>query len=300
MKSPVQAPLMELMQSANRVRKENGHVNLNVCALVNAKSGRCSEDCKFCAQSARYKTKAPTFPLISKDTIIKHATEAKKMGAGRFSIVTSGHKLKKGEFDLIANTIPEVAKLGLLPCASLGALSHAQLNELKSAGLVRYHHNLETSKRFYPSIVSTHPYEDRVNTVIAAKDVGLEVCSGGIFAIGETWQDRQDLALLLKELDVDGAPLNFLTPFPGTPLENLPPIKSVDAVRIVALFRHTLPKACVKIIAGRETQLKDFQAMLFAAGATGLMVGGYLIRKGRDPLEDVRLIREIGELWRTL
>ncbi len=291
-------PFEELIQLSTRTRSGGVGTRLDICGIINAKSGSCSEDCKFCAQSARYCTNIPEYPLKTKDEIVSAAYSAKDNGAKRFGIVTSGNRLTDQEVGIVADAIREIlGKVGISACASLGALSMKSFLILKEAGLTRYHHNLETSERYYPNIVTTHDYSERVETVKRAKKAGLEVCSGGIFGIGETWQDRIDLALLLADLGVDAVPINFLVPIKGTPLENAEKISPTDAIRIIALYRLILKNVDIKVAAGRETVLKDFQAMMYAAGANGMMIGGYLTVMGRSVKEDQDLISEIGKLW---
>lgn len=297
--SILELPLAELIAWADSVRRDSIGSKLDLCSIINAKSGRCSEDCKFCAQSSRHKTGVSVYPLISRNEIMQAARHAKDIGAERFGIVTSGNRLQKDELDSLADTISEIrGKIGITVCASLGALTRENLSTLKNAGLSRYHHNIETSRRFYSQIVSTHDFQERVNTVRAAKEVDLEVCSGGIIGMGETWQDRLEMANILKELDVDSVPINLLVPIKGTSLDYLDPISCQDAIRTICLFRIALEDKTIKIAAGRETVLKDFQAMAFMAGANGMLIGGYLTIKGRDVKEDHKLVEEISKLWK--
>lgn len=292
-------PLLELVAQANKIRKDCIGSKLELCSIINAKSGSCPEDCKFCAQSSRHCADISTFPLKSKNEIVAAAKNAKNIGAERFGIVTSGNRLNSRELGVIAEAVREIKKaVGIEACASLGALEKEQLIILKEAGLCRYHHNIETSRRFYPHIVSTHSFEERINTIVAAKELGFEVCSGGIIGMGEDWQDRIDMAYLLKELDVDSVPLNILVPIKGTPLESLEPISCNDAIRTICLFRIILKDKIIKIAAGREAILKDFQAMGFMSGANGMLIGGYLTIHGRDIETDRQFIKEIEALWR--
>lgn len=294
----IDMPLEEVLGLASKIRREKIGRELEICGVINAKSGSCSEDCKFCAQSAHYCTDIEEYPLKDYDEIVRKAAEAKENGADRFGIVTSGNRLTSEEIALVAYAIRRIKEdVGIIPCASLGALDADSFRVLKDAGLSRYHHNIETSERFYGSIVSTHDYSERVNTVKNAKEAGLEVCSGGILGMGETWQDRIDMAFLLKELEVDSVPLNFLVPIKGTPMEDTKMIAPLDAVRTIALFRLILGGATIKVVAGRESVLKDFQGMMYMAGANGMMVGGYLTIAGRSVEEDQILISEIKRLW---
>ena len=293
-------PLLDLMQEANRTRKEFIGTAMDLCSIINAKSGLCSEDCKFCAQSSRHATAITTYPLKSKKEMVDAAERAQQIGAGRFGIVCSGNKPSAKELAIIAETISEISsRVGLKTCASLGALSRQELQALKDAGLSRYHHNIETSRRFYSRIVSTHSFDERLRTVTAAHAAELAVCSGGILGMGEDWDDRIDMALLLKDLPVDSVPINILVPIPGTPLAGQQPMSCNDAIRALCIFRIILKDKIIKIAAGRETVLKDFQAMGFMAGANGMIIGGYLTIKGRDVEADQQLIREIQALWET-
>ena len=294
----LETPLLELVSSADKVRRDSVGSKFELCNIINAKSGLCSEDCKFCAQSSRHSADVSIYPLKKKDQIVEAAQQAKKIGAEKFGIVTSGNRLKKSELDVIAQAISEIkGRVEIDICASLGALERDELAMLKEVGLSRYHHNIETSARFYSRIVSTHSFEERINTIKAAKEVGLEVCSGGIIGMGESWQDRIDMALTLKKLNVDSVPVNLLVAVKGTALESLEPISCVDAVRTICIFRIILKDKTIKIAAGRETVLKDFQALGLMAGANGMLIGGYLTVKGRDVAEDWKLIREVEKIW---
>ena len=291
-------PLTELISRANKARKDHIGPKLELCSILNAKSGLCSEDCKFCAQSSRHSADLSTYPLKTKSEIVKAARKAKEIGAEKFGIVASGNRLTIKELDIIARAISEIKnKIGIDICASLGALNRDELKMLKGAGLSRYHHNIETSPGFYPRIVSTHSFQERINTIKVAKEAGLEVCSGGIIGMGESWQDRIDMASSLKDLDVDSIPINLLIPIKGTPLENLKPISCADAIRTISIFRIILKDKIIKLAAGRENILKDFQGSGFMAGANGMLIGGYLTVKGRNLEEDYELIEEIKRLW---
>ena len=292
------SPLSELVSYADKIRKDAVGGGFELCNIINAKSGLCSEDCKFCAQSARHCCEIATYELKEKGQIVEAARRGRDIGAEKFGIVTSGNRLDEKELDIIARAIAEIKKeVGITVCGSLGALDRSELARLKEAGLTRYHHNIETSAGFYGHIVSSHNFEERIATIKAAKDVGLEVCSGGIIGMGESWQDRIDMALLLKELDVDSACINLLVPIAGTQLESIKPISCMDAVRTICIFRIILVDKSIKIAAGRETILKDFQALGFMAGANGMLIGGYLTVKGREVTEDRQLVKEIEKLW---
>ncbi|MCL5674818.1 MAG: biotin synthase BioB [Candidatus Omnitrophica bacterium] len=291
-------PLNELIHKADRTRKKFIGEKMDLCSIVNAKSGLCSEDCKFCAQSSKHNTGVPSYPLLDNERILQSAITAKEIGAERFGIVTSGRSPTNKDLDRIACAINDIRKkTGIPVCASLGSLEKAPLKLLKDAGLSRYHHNIETSREYYKNIVSTHTFEERLKTIENVKTVGLEVCSGGILGMGEEWKDRLDMALTLKNMDVDSVPVNFLIPIKGTPFESLHGISPYDAIRAICMFRLLLKHQSIKIAAGRETILKDFQALGFLSGANGMLIGGYLTVKGRSVEEDHLLIKEIKKLW---
>ncbi len=291
--------LAELIVKADKIRRKYCGATLDLCSILNAKSGSCSENCKFCAQSAHHSTGIESYPLKSKKDIIEAARRAKKIGAKRFGIVTSGNKLNQEEIKIVADAISEITKnLGIIACASLGDMSKDDLRLLKKSGLSRYHHNIETSRSFFPKIVSTHTFDDRIKTIKAAKEAGLEVCSGGIIGMGETMKDRIDMAMCLKELQVDSVPVNVLVAIEGTALGKQPVLSCEEVIRTIAIFRIILKDKVVKIAAGRESILKDFQGLVFAGGANGMLIGGYLTIKGRTPQEDENLIEEIKALWK--
>lgn len=291
-------PFLELISLANQTRQEFLGKKLDICSILNAKSGLCPQDCKFCAQSARFSTGISTYPLKEKKEIIEAAQRAKEINADRFDIVTSGEKLSQSELHIVADIIAEItSKVGIKMCASLGKMDEPSLLLLKQAGLSRYHHNIETSSNFFPKIVTTHTFQERIETIKAAKRIGLEVCSGGIIGMGETFNDRIEMALQLKELDVDSVPINILVPIKGTALEKQDILSPIDALRTIAIFRIILKDKIIKIAAGRESILKDFQALAFMAGANGMLIGGYLTIRGRGVDEDWKLVEEIKKIW---
>lgn len=284
---------------ANEERKHRAGGKIQLCSIINAKSGRCGEDCKFCAQSIHHNTKISVYPLKSKDELLTEAKRAKEIGAERVVIVTSGKGPKRQEVEKIAeviNTIKE--KIGMSPCASLGILDIKALTILKDAGLNSYHHNIETSRRFYPNINTTHTFDDRIRTIRAALEAGLKVCSGGIIGLGESEEDRISMALILKELDIDSIPINILIPMKGTPLEKIKTISLTEILRTIAIFRLITGSRTITICAGRESSvLKDFQGLAFMAGANGMIIGGYLTVKGRSPQDDLVMVEEIKKIW---
>lgn len=288
--------LLNLFKLTNSLRQHFKGNGVNLCSIINAKSGLCPEDCKFCAQSAHYKTPAKTYPLLNSNIIAEKAILAAGTGARGFSIVTSGYSIdNKSELDDIAQAIKAISeKTPLYRCASLGILNEQELNYLRYAGLTKYHHNLETSRTFFPNICTTHPYDDDVDTIKSAKSAGLNVCSGGVFGIGESWDDRIELAFTLKQLDVDSIPINFLNPIKGTPLEGSTYLSPLECLKIIAIFRLILPEKDIVICGGREVNLRDLQSMIFYAGANGMMIGGYLTTSGRPVEDDIKMIRDLG------
>jgi biotin synthase len=284
-----------LMAQANWLRARTRGDEIDLCAIINARSGRCSEDCSFCAQSAHHGGRADVYPFLEPDQIMAAAQVAQKAGVRRFSIVTSGRGTPGGaEMDRVDQAIKGIAGLGLSPCASLGLLDADGAARLKKAGLVSYHHNLETAASFFPQICTTHPYEDRIQTIRLARSAGFRVCSGGIIGLGESPLQRLELAYTLKELAPESIPLNFLNPIPGTPLEHQPALKPMDILLTIALFRLILPMADIRTCGGRERNLRGLQPLMFLAGANATMVGNYLTTTGRNPEEDLRDIQDLG------
>ncbi len=288
------AGLFELFSSANKIRETLKGNGVNLCSIVNAKSGACPEDCSYCAQSSKSRTDIPVYPLVKKGVVIERAKEAKVSGVKRFCVVTSGRRIGKGELMEIASMIKDIRDIGLLPCATLGLLNKDELSFLKDNGLERYHHNLETSERFFPEICRTHTYYDKLRTIEAANSSGLSICSGGIFGIGEAWQDRIDMALALKELNVDSAPVNFLIPVKGTSLAERTMLHPFEALKIISLYRFILPEKEIRVCGGRMQVLGEFNSMVFMAGADSLLTGNYLTTTGRSYEDDLRLIRDYG------
>lgn len=288
------ADLFQLFSSASRVRERFRGTRIDLCSIINAKSGACSEDCSYCAQSSRSSADIPVFPLVKEGAVLEKAREAKEAGVKRFCIVTGGRKVGNAELRAIAAIIGKVREIGLLPCATLGLLDKDELSLLRDSGLERYHHNLETSERFFPEICSTHSYRDKLRTIEAVQAAGLSLCSGGIFGIGESWQDRIEMALALRELNVDSVPLNFLIAVKGTPMEENVPLHPFDALKIISLYRFALPGKEIRVCGGRRQTLGEFNAMVFMAGADSLLTGNYLTTTGTPYDDDLRLIREYG------
>jgi biotin synthase len=287
--------LWDLFAAAGHIREHFRGTSINICSIVNAKSGACTEDCAYCAQSVLHDTGAPVYPLIAVTDIVKAAQSARENGAKRFCIVTSGRGIDSREdLETIARGVGEVRSIGLSPCATLGTLTREQLSFLKSAGLDRYHHNIETSRDYFPRVCTTHTFDERLEVLRHAHSLGLSACSGGILGMGETMQDRVNMAFTLRELDVDSVPVNFLMPISGTPLEHAAFISPMDALHAIALFRFIMPEKEIRICAGRGTVLRSLHPFIFTAGADGFMIGNYLTTSGLDPAEDLAMIRDLG------
>lgn len=286
--------VLDLFAAANRIRSRFRGNIIDICAIVNAKSGACTEDCAYCAQSARSTSDTPVFPLVDKHAVLEKAAEAKQGGAARFCIVTSGRKASDTDIPKIAEMISEVRASGLLPCATLGLLGKEELFLLREAGLERFHHNLETSERFFPEICTTHTYSDKIQTIAAAKSAGLSLCSGGIFGLGETWEDRIDMGMALREIGPDSVPLNFLIPIRGSRLGSRNRLRPLEALKIISLFRFLLPGKEIRVCGGRVQTLGELNSFIFLAGADGLLSGNYLTTSGRSFKDDLRLIGEQG------
>ena len=285
--------VFSLLPLSNRVRRHHCGQKIALCAITNAKSGRCPEDCAFCAQSISYDTGVEIFPLIKVAELTERAREAAVCGVENFSIVTSGTAVDNPDeqAEIIA-MLKKIEAQEMAPCASLGFLDAVTARRYRQAGLKHYHHNLETARSFFPQICTTHDYEKAVTTVKTAKDAGLYVCSGGIMGLGESWAQRVELALTLRELRVDSIPLNFLLPVNGTPLADEPGLTPFQALLTIAMFRLVCPACDIRICGGRQRTFGDFQALLFPAGANGLMVGNYLTTSGRQWQDDCRLLSD--------
>lgn len=284
-----------IFAGAQQLRERSFGNKVQSCAIINAKSGRCAENCAFCAQSSHHQTEALIYPLKSAGEIVAEARKAAAFGAHCFGIVTSGSRVTPGrEFDELLAAIREIrATTGIHPSASLGILDEETARALFAAGCVTYHHNLETARSFFPRICTTHDYEEDIATVRVAKAAGLRVCCGGILGLGESPEQRLELALTLRELEVDSVPLNFLTPIAGTPLAGSAQLTPLDCLRAIALFRYLLPKTSIRVCGGREHNLRDLQSWIFIAGADGVMIGNYLTTSGRKRDDDLRMFRDL-------
>ena len=285
--------LTEIFAAADTMRQQHFPRRIVLCAIVNGKSGNCSEDCSFCAQSCRSKALIETYLLRDSEAFLAARQTAATHGVSFFSIVTSGKALTDRELDSLCQTIRSSEQVGPDWCCSFGCLSKEQLSKLKAAGFVRYHHNLETAESFFGEVCTTHSYADRVQTIRDAKAVGLDVCAGGIFGIGESKAQRVELALALAAEQVDSIPLNFLVPIEGTPLAGTDPMEPLDILRTIAMFRLTNPMSEVRIAGGRE-HLRDLQPLIPSAGANGLMIGDLLTVSGGQIERDLQWIKDLG------
>ena len=293
--SLVECPLEQLLSEASGIREKRFGRAIETCMITNAKCGMCVNDCRFCSQSVHHQTQITVYPLHESDRLKNEAEAAANSGAMYFGIVTSGAAVDQRELERIAESVEAVSRSGTIGmCGSLGQLDDTALRKLKAAGLSRYHHNLETSESFYPQICSTQSWQSRYDTVRRALDSGLQVCSGALFGMGESWRDRVELALTLRDLGVTSVPINFLHAHPGTPLADQPPLAAEDALRIIAIFRHLLPETSLRVCGGRPKILADMQHLIFVAGADALMTGNYLTTTGITPETDHQIIKKQG------
>ena len=287
--------LLFLFAEANRIREHFLGRRIFLCSIINAKSGRCPENCAFCSQSSFHGTDAPIFPLVDEDRMVTCAKVAEASGSSCYGIVTSGTGIKDGgELERICRAVGRIRReTKIHPSCSLGIINLVTAATLKNAGVETYHHNLETSRSFFPNICTTHDYEDDVETVRVAKRAGLKVCCGGIFGLGETSAQRVELALTLRELEIDSVPLNFLNPIQGTPLEGADFITPLECLATIAIFRFILPDTRISVCGGREKNLRDLQSWMFLAGASGTMIGSYLTTAGRTPELDWQMLKDL-------
>lgn len=292
--SLAEAPLDELCRSADAIRAHFCGDRFDLCSIVNGKSGRCSENCRFCAQSARHKTSIAEHGLLSIEEFVAAAKRNEACGALRFSIVTSGRRPTSPELDQICAAIAAIREsTSLSVCCSLGLLTEEEFRRVRESGATRAHNNLETSRRYFSTLCTTHSYDDKLASLRAARAAGLSLCSGGLFGAGETFADRVDMALTLRELAVDSVPINAYTAIPGTSLGNLPVLTTDETRRIVAIYRFILPRASIRLAGGRRL-LDDLGASCFLSGANATITGDMLTTSGVDAQYDVRLVQGLG------
>ena len=294
-------PLFSLLQQSRRVHEQfwPGR-EVQLCSLLSIKTGGCSEDCSYCSQSARYKTDVDSEKLMDRATVVKRAQAARDQGATRFCMGAAWRGVRKNtkRFDQVLDIVRDVHGLGLEVCVTLGELGPDEARALRDAGVTAYNHNIDTSPEHYPNIVSTHTFDDRLNTIRHAQDAGMSICSGGILGLGETTRDRLRMLEVLSEMtpQPESVPINRLMPMPGTPLENAEPVDSFDLIRMIATTRIALPKAKVRLSAGRTDLSREAQALCFFAGANSIFYGDKLLtadnpetRQDLDLLSDLNL-----------
>lgn len=283
-----------LMAGADRIRKTFRGQEIEVCAISNVRSGNCSENCSFCSQSGHHKTAAPAYDYIPAEQLAEQARRAREWGASDFGVVSKGWGVRsdkeRNKLREYFTTLSEHSDIGR--CASLGALDQETAVMLKEMGLENYHHNLESAPSFFDKVCTTHTYQENIDTIRHARDAGLRVCAGGILGMGESLDQRVELAETLRDLGVESVPLNFLSPVLGTPMGNVTPMAPMEILRAIAVFRYMLPRAEIRIAGGRQF-LGDMQAMIFMAGASGVMIGDYLTTRGRQVQDDIKMLRDL-------
>ena len=290
----IDSPLEELQAGAHDIQKHFCGNHIDFCTIINGKSGRCGENCKYCAQSACHKTGIDEYDFLPKEEIFKHALVNQNAGVNRFSIVTSGRALTGSDFDKAIDAYNLMhEKLTIDLCASHGILTREQFKRLRATGVTSYHHNIETSRRFFPSICTSHTYDDRINTIKIAQSEGFCVCSGGIIGMGETWEDRLDMAISLHELNIQSIPINALMPVKGTALENQKQLSADEILRTIAFFRYINPTANIRLAAGRKL-LPENGAGAFINGASASITGDMLTTSGTTIADDMKLIKRLG------
>ena len=291
------ADIFDLMSWANRIRERFKGNKIHLCSIVNAKAGACSENCSFCAQSAFHQTDSPRYGFVDPEPVLEAADEANRNGVTAVGLVAAWKGLNEGPMlDEVCDRISDLAKSGKTrPDASLGIIKSQKVaDRLKAAGLECYGHNLETSRRFFPSQCTTHTYQDRIETIGYLKKAGIKICSGGIIGMGETRADRADLAFSLKEVGANVVPVNILNPIPGTPFEKTPPLSPLEILKTIACFRLVLPRKEIMVAGGRTINLRDMQSMVFTAGASALMVGNYLTTLNQPVEKDLQMLKDLG------
>jgi biotin synthase len=292
-----QADITDLMAAANRLREHFKGNKIHLCSIVNAKAGGCSENCKFCSQSAAYTTESPRYGFLEAEPVRQASSEAESKGVTAVGLVAAWKGLREGPIlDEVCDRIQEMAADGKVrPDASLGLIDSQQVaNRLKEAGLACYGHNLESSRRFFPEHCTTHSFEDRLQTIQYLKQAGIKICSGGIIGMGETREDRCDMALELRSIGASVVPVNFLNPIEGTPYADMEALAPMEILKTIACFRLILPTQEIMVAGGRTVNLRDLQCMIFMAGASALMVGNYLTTLNQPADQDLQMLKDLG------
>ena len=289
------APLEELARAADELREKFCGNGFDLCTIVNAKCGKCSEDCKYCAQSAHYHTACEkSYPLLSTEAILAQAKKNAEQGVLRYSIVTSGKRLSDAEIDRVCEAIREIrTQTSLQVCVSIGLQNEEQFRRIKDAGATRAHCNLEASRRYFPQVCTTHTFDQKIETLKAAKRAGLSICSGGIMGLGETMEDRIDMVLAAREIGATSVPVNLLTPIPGTPYEKNRKLTNDELCRIVAIFRFIMPRSAIRLAGGRGL-LGDKGEKCFRSGANATISGDMLTTSGISTATDKQLLASLG------
>jgi biotin synthase len=293
--------ILMLCEAADRVRQACCGNTVDLCSIVNVKSGNCSENCSFCSQSVHHPGEnSPVYGLKSPEEILAQAKSAEAAGAKRFCLVSQGRGIKynspkSSEFEQILETVRRIqAETSVKPCCALGEITREQARALAAAGVTRYNHNLESSENFYSHIVTTHSWGDRVETVKNLKAAGIQACTGGIIGMGESWEDRVDLALALRDLEVESVPINLLNPRQGTPLSDRPRLDPYEALKAIAIFRLILPEQILRYAGGREAVMGELQALGLKSGINAMLIGHYLTTIGQPPERDRAMLESLG------
>ena len=285
-------PLQELLNEAQKYLKPE----VEFCSIISARTGKCSQNCRYCAQSSHYNTNIETHPLLEVETVVNAAKDSVKNGADRVAIVTSGKTPDESDFDTMLGMIKALNAEGIKSCASIGILNDVQAEQLAKAGLVRFHHNINTCKSYHPEICTTHTYEDRINTVNLVKKYGIELCCGVIIGMGETVEQRVEMAMELAEIEPDSIPINILMPIPQTPFENYhDKIDEENILRTMAIFKIANPQAVVRFCGGRMRLSQENQELALKTCVEGILVGNYLTTVGKEPADDIEMVSRIGK-----
>ncbi len=287
-------PLEELCKAADEIRRAFCGNAFDLCTIINGKSGKCSENCKYCAQSSFYQTHVESYPLLGTEELVQQAEYNSQRGVPRYSIVTSGKKLNSEEVEQVCESIRQIKKsVNISVCVSFGLLEEEDFRKIKEAGAERVHNNLETSEVYFPKVCTTHTWQDKIRALKNARAAGMSVCSGGIMGLGETMEDRIDLALTLQNLGVNSVPINMLNPIPGTPYEKNPKLTEEDMRRIIAVFRFILPKSFIRLAGGRGL-MEDQGRNCFRSGANAAITGDMLTTAGITIRRDMEMLKELG------